>query len=160
MIGTSTDQQGAKAVLWLLFSPNGRVSRRWYWYTQLVMLPFQSIVYLSEDPVWLLIAFAGLLLILVPGLMISIKRWHDLGKSGWWVFINAVPMIGPIYALWQQGFGEGTPGSNSYGPDPLDESSGPVVSNTERALPRQRGTGTGTVTVPAAYRTDKVPADR
>ena len=53
------------------------------------------------------------------GLAISIKRWHDRGKSGWWVLIAAIPVVGAIWAIVETGFLEGDSGTNEYGPDPL-----------------------------------------
>jgi uncharacterized membrane protein YhaH (DUF805 family) len=54
-----------------------------------------------------------------PSLAISIKRWHDRDKSGWWVLIGFIPLIGGIWALIETGFLEGTKGPNQYGLDPL-----------------------------------------
>ena len=66
-----------------------------------------------------LVAIAGYVGIIWMGLAISIKRWHDRGKSGWWVLIGLIPLIGPIWALVETGFLEGDPGDNQYGPNPL-----------------------------------------
>jgi uncharacterized membrane protein YhaH (DUF805 family) len=59
------------------------------------------------------------LLVIWPSLAVSIKRWHDRGKSGWWVLIALVPLIGGLWALIETGFLPGTSGTNQYGPDPL-----------------------------------------
>lgn len=59
------------------------------------------------------------LVFLWPGLAITIKRWHDRGKSGWWVLIVLIPLVGAIWALVETGFLRGTVGPNKYGPDPL-----------------------------------------
>ncbi len=59
------------------------------------------------------------LLIIWPALAISVKRWHDRDKSGWWVLIGLVPLIGGLWALIETGFLPGTEGDNQYGPDPL-----------------------------------------
>jgi uncharacterized membrane protein YhaH (DUF805 family) len=48
----------------------------------------------------------------------SVKRWHDLDKSGWWILINFIPCIGGLWALIETGFFRGTIGDNHYGPDP------------------------------------------
>lgn len=64
-------------------------------------------------------------LLLIPGYLVSfwvhlaiqIKRWHDRGKSGSWIFINLVPCIGGIIALVETGFTRGDFGPNQYGPD-------------------------------------------
>ncbi|WP_431283758.1 DUF805 domain-containing protein [Humitalea sp. 24SJ18S-53] len=52
------------------------------------------------------------------GLAAQVKRWHDRDKSGWWVLIALVPLIGQIWALVVVGFLAGTPGPNRFGPDP------------------------------------------
>ncbi|MDP1750278.1 MAG: DUF805 domain-containing protein [Reyranella sp.] len=53
------------------------------------------------------------------GLAASVKRWHDRGKSGWWVLIGLVPVIGGLWFLIECGFLAGTSGPNAYGSDPL-----------------------------------------
>ena len=59
------------------------------------------------------------LVVLWPYLAISVKRWHDRDKTGWWVLIWLIPVIGWIWALIELGFLLGTAGPNKYGPDPL-----------------------------------------
>ena len=59
------------------------------------------------------------LLVIWPSLAVSVKLWHDRGKSGWWIPIGFVPLIRPLWALIETGFLPDTPGSNEYGPDPL-----------------------------------------
>ena len=36
---------------------------------------------------------------LLPGLGLSIRRLHDIGKSGWWILINLIPIVGWIIFL-------------------------------------------------------------
>ena len=52
-------------------------------------------------------------------LAIAVKRWHDRGKSGWWVLIALVPVIGGFWYIIECGFLKGTTGANAYGADPL-----------------------------------------
>ena len=63
----------------------------------------------------------GLLVLpfLVMAIIVQVKRWHDLNKSGWWVLINLVPCIGGLWSLVECGFITGTRGPNQFGPDPL-----------------------------------------
>ncbi len=49
---------------------------------------------------------------------ITVKRWHDRDKSGWWILIGMIPIIGPIWQFVETGCLRGTIGSNRYGPDP------------------------------------------
>ena len=51
------------------------------------------------------------------GLAVGVKRYHDRGKSGWWVLIALVPVIGGLWYLIECGFLRGTIGPNAYGPD-------------------------------------------
>jgi len=48
-----------------------------------------------------------------------VKRYHDRDKSGWWVLIIFLPVIGALWYLIECGFLRGTDGNNAYGPDPL-----------------------------------------
>ncbi len=65
--------------------------------------------------IWLIVA----LLAGWPLLAIQVKRWHDRSKSGFWVFINMVPIIGTIWPLIELGYLQGSIGPNKYGNDPL-----------------------------------------
>jgi len=48
-------------------------------------------------------------------LAINAKRFHDRDKSGWWVLIGLVPVIGGLWILIECGFLPGTAGSNRFG---------------------------------------------
>jgi uncharacterized membrane protein YhaH (DUF805 family) len=56
------------------------------------------------------------LLTFIPGIAVSVRRMHDLDKSGWMVLLALVPLVNfyYLYLLLQPG----TPGPNRYGPDP------------------------------------------
>ena len=70
---------------------------------------------------------AGVLIVLgllyIPavwiGLAVAVKRWHDRDKSGWWVLIGMIPLIGAVWTFVENGCLRGTVGPNTYGPDPL-----------------------------------------
>ena len=53
------------------------------------------------------------------GFAVGVKRFHDRGKSGWWVLIVLVPVIGGLWYLIECGLLRGTIGPNAYGPDPV-----------------------------------------
>ena len=63
------------------------------------------------------------LALLLPGLAVSIRRLHDTDRSGWWVLINIIPLIGWIVYLVFM-LQAGTPGANRYGPPPAATSLG------------------------------------
>ncbi len=107
----------------LLFSFDGRINRAKFWSGVGAVFVGYLVIYvlfLAIDS-GALRAILGLLYLgfIWPSLAISIKRWHDRDKSGWWVLIGIIPIIGPIWALIETGFLEGTNGPNQHGPDPL-----------------------------------------
>ncbi len=57
------------------------------------------------------------LAILVPSIAVSVRRLHDIDRTGWWVLLSFVPLIGAIVLL-VFAVQEGTPGDNRYGPNP------------------------------------------
>jgi uncharacterized membrane protein YhaH (DUF805 family) len=59
------------------------------------------------------------LAILIPSLAVSVRRLHDIDRSGWWILIALVPLIGTIVLL-VFALLEGTAGPNRYGPNPKE----------------------------------------
>ena len=57
------------------------------------------------------------LAVLVPGLAVSVRRLHDTGRTGWWVLISLVPIIGAIVLLVFMVL-DSQPGENAFGPNP------------------------------------------
>lgn len=96
-----------------LFSFKGRINRAKFWLLLLIPL----LILIGSITIDLL---RGILIILWiwTVLAIHVKRWHDLDKSGWWVLVEFVPIIG-FWALVELGFLKGTDGPNRFGPDPL-----------------------------------------
>ena len=122
----------------LFFSFNGRINRAKFWLGNVALWVVYVILMIiggagmtaSFDPNNPQAAGAGMgvmgIIILIvyiamlwPALAIGVKRWHDRDKSGWWVLIALVPIIGGLWYLIECGFLEGTKGPNKYGPDPL-----------------------------------------
>jgi uncharacterized membrane protein YhaH (DUF805 family) len=107
----------------LFFSLKGRVSRREFWlYGVLALLGVALLAHALLGIAGMRAHRADLLvngLLVWPALAVSVKRWHDRDRSGWWVLINLVPVIGWLWALIDNGFVRGTPGPNRFGADPL-----------------------------------------
>jgi len=57
------------------------------------------------------------LAVFLPGLAVTVRRLHDVGKTGAMVFIALIPLVGAIWLLVLE-CTEGTRGDNQYGPDP------------------------------------------
>jgi uncharacterized membrane protein YhaH (DUF805 family) len=106
----------------LLFSFEGRIGRRTWWLWGVGAM-LGMVIYLT---VTLRVAGAspkvtdGLvnLLLVWPAVALAAKRWHDRGKSAWWVLVMLIPGIGWLWTLIECGMLKGTPGANRFGPAP------------------------------------------
>jgi uncharacterized membrane protein YhaH (DUF805 family) len=100
----------------------GRLSRRQFWLYGVAALlglsvlghALLGIAQVREQTADLLVN----LLLVWPALAVSVKRWHDRDKSGWWVLVALLPVIGWLWMLVDNGFRRGTPGPNRFGPVP------------------------------------------
>jgi uncharacterized membrane protein YhaH (DUF805 family) len=54
----------------------------------------------------------------IPSLAVVVRRLHDVGRSGWWIFINLVPLVGFLIMIyWMVIAGEDE--ENRFGANPL-----------------------------------------
>lgn len=60
-----------------------------------------------------------MLALLIPGIAVAIRRLHDIDKSGWWILISLIPLIGSIVLLVFM-VTDSTPGANQYGLNPKE----------------------------------------
>lgn len=110
-----------------LLSFKGRISRSQYWLQ--FTLPYILILCLAT---FIDVAMAGgkhqtvgLFTVLVwllsiwPSFAVAAKRCHDHDRSGWWLLISLIPIVGPLWLLIELGFLRGTIGANRFGPDPI-----------------------------------------
>jgi len=103
---------------------NGRASRSEFWYFQLFLVVLtiisgsvDSAVFGSELGETGIVSNVVTLGTLLPSLCVTVRRLHDVNKSGWWMLI-ALTCIGLIpLIIWEAT--KGTSGSNEYGDDPL-----------------------------------------
>ena len=63
--------------------------------------------------------YAYSLAILIPGIAVAVRRLHDTGRSGWWVLIGFIPLIGLIVLIIFT-IQDSIPGENEYGPNPKE----------------------------------------
>lgn len=104
---------------WSDFSGRSSRSEYWYWILFTVLLScFLSFMGASGDTGSLVGAFIWLFFALIQ-LSVSVRRLHDLGKTGWLLLLALIPVIGAIILLiWFAT--KGTTGPNEYGSDPLE----------------------------------------
>lgn len=121
----------------LMFAPlrkfadfNGRARRSEYWLFFLFVFVVSIVLNIiggmvmggSSDPTnpfagASLLGLIWALITLIPSLAVGVRRLHDTDRSGWWILIGLIPLVGAIvliifYVL------DGTPGPNKFGPDP------------------------------------------
>ena len=60
------------------------------------------------------------LAVLIPGLAVGARRLHDTGRSGWWMLIGLIPLIGLIVLIVFYAT-PGHKGANKYGADPIND---------------------------------------
>ncbi|PWR20702.1 DUF805 domain-containing protein [Zavarzinia compransoris] len=100
---------------------NGRARRAEYWWFVL----FTVIVSLVLGAIDALIFGTSLLgplyslAVLLPSLGVLVRRLHDTNRSGWWILISFVPLVGFIVLLVFL-VAEGTKGPNNFGNDPKE----------------------------------------
>ncbi|MBA3706392.1 MAG: DUF805 domain-containing protein [Bacteroidetes bacterium] len=59
------------------------------------------------------------LFIFIPSIAVTVRRLHDTDRSGWWILIALIPIIGVIWLLILM-LMDSQPGSNKYGPSPKE----------------------------------------
>jgi uncharacterized membrane protein YhaH (DUF805 family) len=98
---------------------SGRARRTEYWMFFLfnliiaIVLGVIDTVIGSPGIIGLIFALA----ILVPAIAVGVRRLHDTDRSGWWLLIAFVPLIGGLVLLVFFVL-DGTPGQNKYGANP------------------------------------------
>ena len=95
----------------------GRASRSEYWWFQLIVSPSYLISTVFENDIAYI--FLGITLFtLIPAISAGVRRLHDTNRSGFFLLIGFIPIIGGIVLLFFL-IPEGTKGKNRYGPNPL-----------------------------------------
>ncbi len=105
----------------------GRASRQEFWMFFLFNLIFALVAVVLDNVFGTDFQDIGygifytlyMLAVLLPTLAVEIRRLHDIGKSGWWIFISLVPLAGSIWLIVLLAT-DGQPGENQYGPNPKE----------------------------------------
>ena len=105
---------------------SGRARRSEYWYFTLfiflvsaVLSGLNAAVFGTDAQMTIFTVIQSLfaLATLIPSIAVTVRRLHDIGKSGWFYFLILIPVVGSIILLvWECKDSE--PGTNVYGPNP------------------------------------------
>ena len=116
-----------KTCLRKYFVIKGRASRSEYWFLQLLFTPLAMYVGFWSDPVsagtidpppLYILSTIIVIFLFIPSITSQIRRFHDKDKSGWFILINIIPLVGWLIALVML-LDKGTPGKNRFGEYPL-----------------------------------------
>jgi|TARA_Y100000310_G_scaffold298067_1_gene331647 uncharacterized membrane protein YhaH (DUF805 family) len=91
----------------------GRADRREYWLFIAWHLAFVIVLGVLSSDLYMLYVLGTL----VPGIAVAVRRLHDSNRSGWWLLVTFVPIVGFI-ALIVFLASAGTSGPNDYGSEP------------------------------------------
>lgn len=104
----------------------GRARRKEYWWFALLSFVISLSLMVVDAIVFGVRPASGVhmglstlygLAVLLPSLGVSVRRLHDTNRSGWWLLLNLVPLVGPIVILVFMCM-DSTPGGNDYGSNP------------------------------------------
>lgn len=100
----------------------GRARRKEYWMFSLFNFLVACIigvvcVFSTSPEVGVSVLCIYLLLVAFPGFAVTVRRLHDIDRSGWWILISCIPVVGPFILLYFS-FCAGTTGENRFGEDP------------------------------------------
>ena len=103
---------------------SGRAQRKEYWvfylFNFLITLALSSVEVVldiapeSDRSVSVMLYF---LAVLIPIIAVSVRRLHDTGRSGWWLLIGLIPLLGVLILLFFM-IEDGEVGQNAYGLNP------------------------------------------
>ena len=102
---------------------DGRAHRTEFWMFTLISVVISIVLALIDVAIGTYGAGGGVLqgiyglAVLLPSLAVGVRRLHDIGRSGWWLLLGLIPLVGIIILIvwWAQ---EGDAGTNEYGPNP------------------------------------------
>ncbi len=103
---------------------NGRARRKEYWMFFLfnVIICFvlgfvEGLLGIAAGSGTGALSILYVLAVFIPGIAVSVRRLHDTNRSGWWLLLSPVPLIGAIVLLFFM-VQDSQPGENQYGPNP------------------------------------------
>lgn len=90
---------------------SGRASRPEFWWFFLFQVIALGVSGMISDILYIIVALAMLL----PGIAVGARRFHDIGKSAWLLLIGLIPVVNLLLIYW---FVQPSEGPNVYGGGP------------------------------------------
>lgn len=119
-------QEAVRSVLSQYANFEGRARRSEYWFWFLAVIIGAIVTSIIDNIIGIPLTYIIFILaVLVPNIAVSVRRMHDIGKSGWFVLLFFIPIVGFILMIvWFTG--DSHP-DNEYGPNPKGGGSAPGV---------------------------------
>jgi len=101
----------------------GRARRKEFWYFVLFTIVFSVLAAFLDLALNSYTAYGGVIgllfevAIIIPSLSVTVRRLHDVGKSGWWLLILLIPLVGLIILIIDLTT-DSKESTNKYGPNP------------------------------------------
>ncbi|MDI7862240.1 DUF805 domain-containing protein [Rhizobiaceae bacterium n13] len=94
----------------------GRAGRPEFWWFALFNIIASLIAATIDQAIfgYEILSFVYGLAVLLPGLGVAVRRLHDIDRSGWWILVGLIPLVGWIVLVYWY-VSAGTPGTNQYG---------------------------------------------
>ena len=104
---------------------SGRARRKEYWFFALFSTLISLLLIMIDSATGTLRVASGFgllsglysLAVLIPSLAVAVRRLHDTNRSGWWLLISIIPLIGAIVLIVFLA-SDSDPETNEYGPNP------------------------------------------
>jgi uncharacterized membrane protein YhaH (DUF805 family) len=109
---------------YVTFGGRARRSEYWWWYLFVVIVGvvasiLDALFGTRSNGTGVIQGLAGLALLL-PSLAVGVRRLHDTDRSGWWLLIGLIPIVGTIVLI--VFFVQDSRPDNEYGPNPKGQS--------------------------------------
>ena len=109
---------------YVTFSGRARRAEYWWWYLFVLLLSGVALfvdiyAFPSSSEVGPAYGLASLAVIL-PNIAVTVRRLHDTGRSGWWIWLGLIPLIGALILLYWM-IKRGDQAANEFGSDPIAE---------------------------------------
>jgi uncharacterized membrane protein YhaH (DUF805 family) len=113
--------EAARHVLSNYATFSGRAGRAefWWWILAIILAQIAAglldgLLFGSDEgggPLAVILTLATI----VPHLAVCVRRLHDLDRTGWWLLLTFIPVIGALVLIYFY-VQSGTPGPNRFGP--------------------------------------------
>ena len=114
---------------------SGRATRSEFWYFALfnfiISIAINIVAGVSGFKMIGLLGSLYFLAVLIPCLAVTVRRLHDIGKSGWWIILGFIPLIQLVLLVMM--IFDSAP-DNQYGPNPKGMEGAQVATSPEVAV--------------------------